>query len=69
MATSIGTHYDRNGGRPQRINQWNIAVQRELVRNLALEAAYVGNRGVWIEANSDGRNERHFEAAARGSSA
>ena len=23
---TIGTYYDRNGGRPQRVNQWNIAV-------------------------------------------
>src|SRR6185503_15285596 len=55
VATNIGTTYDRNGGRPQRVNQWNIAVQRELVRNLALEAAYVGNRGVWIEADAMGQ--------------
>jgi hypothetical protein len=43
--------YDRNGGRPGRVQQWNIAIQRELTRNLSLEAAYVGNRGVWLEAN------------------
>ena len=42
---------DRNGGRPGRVNQWNIAVQRELVKDLAVEVAYVGNRGVWLEAN------------------
>jgi hypothetical protein len=55
VVANVGTHYDRNGGRPQRVNQWNIAVQRELVRNLALEAAYVGNRGVWIEAGAMGQ--------------
>ncbi len=43
---------DPNGGRPGRVNQWNIAVQREIARNLSLEAAYVGNRGVWLEANA-----------------
>jgi Carboxypeptidase regulatory-like domain/TonB dependent receptor len=46
-----GVIQDRNGGRPGRVNQWNISVQRELSRNLVVEAAYVGNRGVWLEAN------------------
>jgi hypothetical protein len=40
------------GGRPPRINQWNIAIQREIFPNLSLEAAYVGNRSVWILANN-----------------
>ena len=42
---------DPNGGRPGRVNQWNLAVQHELARNLSLEVAYVGNRGIWLEAN------------------
>jgi hypothetical protein len=46
-----GVRIDRNGGRPGRVNQWNIAVQRELVKDLTVEVAYVGNRGVWLEAN------------------
>src|SRR5262245_26802892 len=46
-----GVIQDRNGGRPGRVNQWNIAVQRELSRNLSVEVAYVGNRGVWLEAD------------------
>ncbi len=46
-----GGGYDRNGGRPGRMAQWNVAVQRELTRNLSIEGAYVGNRGVWLEAN------------------
>ena len=54
VASTVGNFYDRNGGRPQRINQWNIAIQRELIRNLSLEAAYVGNRGAWLEANQLG---------------
>ncbi|HKD04348.1 MAG TPA: TonB-dependent receptor [Bryobacteraceae bacterium] len=40
------------GGRPPRINQWNIALQREVLPNLSLEAAYVANRSVWILANN-----------------
>jgi len=39
--------YDRNAGRPARQWQWSIGIQREIFANLAVEAAYVGNRGVW----------------------
>ena len=49
---SPSTPYDPNGGRPGRINQWNIALQREIVKNLSVEAAFVGNRGAWLEANN-----------------
>jgi Carboxypeptidase regulatory-like domain/TonB dependent receptor-like, beta-barrel len=38
---------DRNSGRPPRILQWSIGLQRELTKNLVVEATYVGNRGVW----------------------
>jgi hypothetical protein len=44
------THIDRNSGRPPRIFQWSIGLQREITRNLVVEAAYVGNRGVWWTA-------------------
>ncbi len=47
-----GRMFDRNGARPGRILQWNIGLQREVVRNLLVEAAYVGNRGVWLIAKS-----------------
>ncbi len=43
---------DSNAGRAPRINQWNIALQREVFQNLSVEVAYVGNRGVWYTANS-----------------
>jgi hypothetical protein len=43
---------DPQGGRPPRISQWNIALQREITTNLAVEAAYVGNRAVWLTAGS-----------------
>jgi hypothetical protein len=43
---------DRNAGRPSRINQWSISLQRELTKNMVIEAAFVGNRGVWMQANS-----------------
>ena len=38
---------DHGAGRPPRQNQWSIGLQRELNRNLVVEASYVGNRGVW----------------------
>jgi hypothetical protein len=38
---------DRNSGPPPRISQWSIGLQREVSENLVVEAAYVGNRGVW----------------------
>ncbi len=47
-----GVIQDPNGGRPGRVNQWNIAVQREFLKNFVVEVAYVGNRGVWLEANN-----------------
>lgn len=41
---------DQNAGRPGRQYQWSIGLQREVVRNLLVEASYVGNRGVWLTA-------------------
>ena len=38
---------DQNAGRPPRQWQWSIGLQREVFRNLVIEAAYVANRGVW----------------------
>ena len=43
---------DPNSARPPRINQWNISLQREVLRDLLVEAAYVGNRGVWLQTSS-----------------
>jgi hypothetical protein len=39
--------YDPSGERPTRVSQWNITMQRQLTKNMMLEAGYVGNRGVW----------------------
>ena len=44
------TLLDPNAGRPMRLLQWNVTVQREVTRNTVVKAAYVGNRGVWEEA-------------------
>ena len=43
-------YLDPNAGRPGRIHQWNLNLQREVMRNLVVEAAYVGNRGAWLTA-------------------
>ena len=45
-------YLDPNAGRMPRMNQWDISLQRQITTNLTLETSYVGNRGVWFEANS-----------------
>ncbi len=47
-----GTLFDRNGARPGRVLQWNFGVQREVVKDLVVEAAYVGNRSIWLNQNN-----------------
>lgn len=42
---------DPNAGRPTRTYQWNLSLQREITRNLVIEASYVANRGVWQDAS------------------
>jgi hypothetical protein len=46
-----GLYNDPEAGRPARINQWNVALQRQLTKDMSIEAAYVGNRGVWEPSN------------------
>jgi Carboxypeptidase regulatory-like domain/TonB dependent receptor len=43
---------DPNAGRPMRLLQWNATLQREVGRNIAVEAGYVANVGVWEEAGT-----------------
>ncbi len=38
---------DPGAARPARQNQWSVGIQREITPNTVIEAAYVGNRGVW----------------------
>jgi hypothetical protein len=55
FAGTIGTAptlIDRNAGRPPRQVQWSIGIQREITKDLAVDVSYVGNRGVWWQANS-----------------
>jgi hypothetical protein len=43
---------DPGAARPARQNQWSVGGQREITPNTVLEAAYVGNRGVWWSGGS-----------------
>ena len=50
------SYLDPNAGRPARLLQYNVDLQREFGRDLVVDVAYVGNRGVWWEANSATNN-------------
>jgi hypothetical protein len=43
-------YVNKGAGRLPRIFQWSIGVQHEVIPNLLIEAAYVGNRGAWWTA-------------------
>ena len=45
------TFYDPGFGRPPRLSQFNVALQREVISGMTLEAAYVGNRGAWLQGS------------------
>jgi len=45
---------DPNAGRPPRQMQWSIGVQREISRDLIVDASYIGNVGVWWPGESAG---------------
>jgi hypothetical protein len=40
-------YMDPNDGRPPRQYQYSAGIQREIVRDLAVDVSYVGNYGVW----------------------
>jgi hypothetical protein len=63
-----GNVFDQNAGRPARQLQFSIGLQREIIRNLVVEASYVGNTGVWWPgANLVNYNAVSFSTlAARG---
>ena len=41
---------DKGTGRPPRIFQWSVGLQRQILPSLVMEANYVGNRGAWFTA-------------------
>lgn len=51
------TLVDRNGGRPSRVNQWNFSIQRDVGRDIVVEASYLGNRTVWQNAGGGGNGQ------------
>jgi hypothetical protein len=40
-----------NGGRPARFFQTTFGIEREIVKNLSVEASFIDNRGVWLESD------------------
>jgi hypothetical protein len=52
------TYVDQNAGRPARQYQWSIGFQRELTKDMIVDASYIGNRGVWW--NTAGTNVGGF---------
>lgn len=38
---------DANAGRPARQYQWSVGFQRELTKDMIVDASYIGNRGIW----------------------
>ena len=41
------TYIDPNAGRPARQYQWSVGFQRELTKDMIVDASYIGNRGIW----------------------
>ena len=41
------TYIDPNAGRPARQYQYSIGFQRELTKDMVIDASYIGNRGIW----------------------
>jgi hypothetical protein len=43
---------DQNSGRPSRQYQWSVGLQRELTKDLVVEASYVANRQIWLTSGN-----------------
>lgn len=54
--SSAPFYIDPNAGRAPRILQWSMGVQRQVFRDLVVEANYVGNRGAWLTQNNTSSN-------------
>lgn len=52
IPNTMSTFIDQNSGRPARILQWSLMLQREIFRDLVVEAGYVANRGAWFQSGS-----------------
>jgi hypothetical protein len=47
VPASPAQQVDQNAGRPARSLQYSVSLQREISKDLVIEASWVGNRGVW----------------------
>ena len=47
---------DQNSGRPGRSYQFSLGLQREVFRDLVVEASFVGNRQIWLWGGGVGSN-------------
>jgi hypothetical protein len=52
VGTGPASVVDQNAGRPGRQYQWSIGLQRQINRNLVVEASYVANRQNWLTAGN-----------------
>lgn len=58
VVPGTGPQYtDQNAGRPARQYQYSFTIQREITGNLVVDAAYVGNRGVWWPTFDDAKGQ------------
>jgi hypothetical protein len=59
--------YRRESGRLPRIYNWNITIQRQITKNLTIDAAYVGNHGTrLITGNFVNLNQNDFSVLSMG---
>ncbi len=55
-----------NNGRPARFVQSTVSIEREVIKDLSVEAAFVDNRGVWLESDGlRGFNQLPISAIAQ----
>src|SRR5882762_11041181 len=55
-----------NNGRPARFVQSTIGFEREVLRDLSVEASFIDNRGVWLESDGlRGYNQLSLSAIAK----
>jgi hypothetical protein len=52
VGTGPASVVDQNSGRPGRQYQWSIGLQREINKDLVVEASYVANRQIWLTAGN-----------------
>jgi hypothetical protein len=46
--------FDHNGGKPPRIYNFTVSMQKEITTNFVVEISYVGNRAGWLTSGASG---------------